>query len=80
MIFTLDKLTPKERNALADRCGTDYIYLWQIGKGIRLPSLTLADKLMDADNRITVKGLLAPKLARDAANDSVHQHASTSPG
>lgn len=67
-MFTINDYTSDERRDLAEKVGCHHIYLWQCGKGLRIPSLPLADKLIDADARLTVKSLLAPKLARTKAN------------
>lgn len=69
-MFTLNQLTPKERRDLAKKVGADPVYLWQCGAGLRAPSLELAEKLMKADKRLTVKGLLAPKVERKARDET----------
>ncbi|MFA6180383.1 MAG: hypothetical protein WC696_12290 [Candidatus Methylopumilus sp.] len=65
-MFTLNQLTPKERRDLAAKVDADPVYLWQCGAGLRSPSLKLAQKLMKADKRLTVAGLLAPQIEREA--------------
>ena len=60
-MFTLNQLTPTERKELASKVKVNPVYLWQCGKGLRAPSLKLAQKLIEAEPRLTLKGLLAPK-------------------
>ncbi len=64
-------LSVDERHTLARKAKTDPIYLWQIGAGIRTPSLPLADKLIDYEPRLTIKSLLAPKRRLDAKTKKV---------
>lgn len=61
---TLSDFTPDERRALAKKVGANPVYLWQCGAGVRTPSLRLAQKLIKADPRLTIKSLLAPQEAR----------------
>lgn len=49
----ISELTIKERTDLAEKAKTKPVYLYQIGKGIRSPSVKLAKRLMDADPRLT---------------------------
>jgi hypothetical protein len=60
-MFTLNHLTPSERKALAAKVEANPVYLWQCGKGLRVPSLKLAQKLIEAEPRLTLKALLDPK-------------------
>lgn len=62
----INQLSPAQRRELAQKVGKSPVYLWQIGDGIRTPSLETADRLMDHEPRLTVKSLLAPKRRRDA--------------
>lgn len=61
---TLNDLSPDERRVLAKKIGCNAMYLWQCGAGLRTPSLRLAQKLIKADKRLTMAGLLAPWKAR----------------
>lgn len=49
----ISELTIEERECLAEKAETKAVYLYQIGKGIRSPSVKLAKRLMDADPRLT---------------------------
>lgn len=49
----ISELSIKEREALAEKAKTKAVYLYQIGKGVRSPSVKLAKRLMDADPRLT---------------------------
>lgn len=49
----ISELTLSEREALAEKTETKAVYLYQIGKGIRSPSVKLAKRLMAADPRLT---------------------------
>lgn len=69
--FEIQHLSVDERHTLARKAGTDAIYLWQCGKGLKSPSLSLADKLIDIEPRLTLKSLLAPKRRRDKQKKSV---------
>lgn len=50
-------LTSSERRELADKAGTDAVYLWQCGTGRRRPSPALSKKLVAIDNRLTLAEL-----------------------
>jgi len=58
--FEIGDLTAGERKILAKKAKTIPIYIWQLGAGIRVPSLHLASDLMRIEPRLTVDGLLAP--------------------
>ena len=54
-------LSADERHTLARKAGIKSIYLWQCGAGIRTPSLSIAEKLIKHEGRLTIKTLMAPK-------------------
>lgn len=56
----LSELTPKERRDLADRAGTNPVYLYQCGAGLRQPSPDLAKRLMRAEPRLTWESIYGP--------------------
>ena len=66
MDIEINDLNTQERRELAQKVSKSEIYLWQCGAGIRTPSLETADRLMDAEPRLTVKTLLAPRRRRDS--------------
>lgn len=59
-------LSVDERHTLARKAGIKAIYLWQCGAGIRTPSLTVAEKLIKYEQRLTITTLMAPKHRRDS--------------
>lgn len=56
----LSDLTPQERRDLAEKAGTNQMYLYQCGAGIRQPSPELAKRLMRADPRLTWESFYGP--------------------
>lgn len=65
----LSDLTPQERRDLADRAGTNPVYLYQCGAGLRQPSPDLAKRLMRADPRLTWESIYGP--VDDVADEQV---------
>ena len=63
-MFTLAEYTPDERREAALYCGVSFMYLGHFAKGLRSPSLKVAERLMAHDSRLTVSGLLEPKRRR----------------
>lgn len=51
---------PSVLSALHEKTGANKKYLYQIAVGIRRPSPALARKLVVADGRLTLEGLLFP--------------------
>lgn len=52
---------PSVLSVLHEKTGANKKYLYQIAVGIRRPSPGLARKLVDADRRLTLEGLLFPE-------------------
>ena len=60
---------------LHEKTGANKKYLYQIAVGLRKPSPALARKLVDADKRLTLEGLLFPKSqARPNAPSQPQRH------
>ncbi len=75
-MFTIDDWTVVERQQAAKACGKTATYLWQCGKGLRTPSLSVAHDLLRFDSRLTVAGLLEPKRKRAALLKTLHKQLS----
>jgi hypothetical protein len=66
MDIELYDLSVDERHTLARKARCTPIYLLQIASGIRSPSLSLAERLIKHEPRLTIASLLAPKRRREA--------------
>lgn len=64
-MFTLLDLSAQEREKLAHRINSAPAYLYQCGAGLRTPSLAFSKKLIAAEPRLTIAGLLAPREKRN---------------
>ena len=68
---------PSVLSVLHEKTGANKKYLYQIAVGIRRPSPALARKLVVADGRLTLEGLLFPDKEDDLNAKS--QHSARSP-
>jgi len=61
LIDLYEKLDSTQRKHLAEKAGVDAGYLWQIGThwNNRRPSVTVIQRLVDADRRLTSRDLVA---------------------
>ncbi|WP_114154698.1 hypothetical protein [Chromobacterium haemolyticum] len=53
----LNTMTAQERKALAEAAGTDHVYLYQCGAGLRKPSPDLCRRIVKADPRFLLSDL-----------------------
>lgn len=65
---------PSVLSVLHEKTGANKKYLYQIAVGIRRPSPGLARKLVNADKRLTLEGLLFPEKNELANESSQPQH------
>lgn len=53
------RLDKEQRETLAERAGTKPVYLYQLSRRIRRPSIDLMVKLCEADSRLKLKDMVA---------------------
>lgn len=58
---------------LHDQTGINRKYLYQLATGRRRPSADLAKRLVDADSRLTIEGLLFPVRATSPLGSRIEQ-------